>query len=304
MEMPISVSPCLSACLGDPARLLEVFLAGYWCHRTRANYAFILTGWFAWCAGHDHDPLRGADPRVVERWISDLQQRSYAANTIVGRVSAVSAFYRWCVREQVIDRNPIEVIRRPSRPGESTTASLTRHQLTDWLAAAEARGGAWWAAAMLLGLNGLRCGELVACDVTDVGSHSWHHTLAVRVTKGNKPTVVALAPPTMQAAAAAVDGRAQGPLLLNCAGRRMTAYNVQYLVAALARQAGIAVHLTPHGLRHSAITVGLDAGVSLRDMQDFARHADPKTTRRYDRSRHALNRHATYAIAHYLAGGT
>jgi hypothetical protein len=37
---------------------------------------------------------------------------------------------------------------------------------------------------------------------------------------------------------------------------------------------------------------------------DFARHADPKTTRRYDRARHALNRHATYAIAYYLAGGT
>jgi len=83
----------------------------------------------------------------------------------------------------------------------------------------------------------------------------------------------------------------------------MTAYNVQYLVGTLAREADIPVHLTPHGLRHSAITIGLDAGVSLRDMQDFARHADPKTTRRYDRSRHALNRHATYAIAHYLAGG-
>jgi integrase len=51
----------------------------------------------------------------------------------------------------------------------------------------------------------------------------------------------------------------------------MTAYNVQYLVAALARDASIPVHLTPHGLRHSAITIGLDAGVSLRDMQDFAR---------------------------------
>jgi integrase/recombinase XerD len=87
----------------------------------------------------------------------------------------------------------------------------------------------------------------------------------------------------------------------------MTAYNVQCLVGRLARDADIPVHLTPHGLRHSAITIGitigLDAGVSLRDMQDFARHADPKTTRRYDRSRHALNRHATYAIAHYLAGG-
>jgi hypothetical protein len=36
----------------------------------------------------------------------------------------------------------------------------------------------------------------------------------------------------------------------------------------------------------------------MRDTQDFAPHADPKTTRRYDRSRHA-----TYASAHYFAGG-
>jgi site-specific recombinase XerC len=34
-------------------------------------------------------------------------------------VSAVSAFYRWCVREQLLDRNPVEAIRRPARPGES-----------------------------------------------------------------------------------------------------------------------------------------------------------------------------------------
>ena len=54
---------------------------------------------------------------------------------------------------------------------------MTRHQLTDWLAAAETRGGAWWVAAMLLGLNRLRCGELLACNVEDVGNRSWHHTL-------------------------------------------------------------------------------------------------------------------------------
>jgi integrase/recombinase XerD len=37
-------------------------------------------------------------------------------------------------------------------------------------------------------------------------------------------------------------------------------------------------------------------------VQDFARHADPKTTMRYDRNRHSLDRHATYAIAQYIAG--
>lgn len=42
-------------------------------------------------------------------------------------------------------------------------------------------------------------------------------------------------------------------------------------------------------------------GVALRDVQDFAGHADPRTTRRYDRARHLLDRHATYAVASYLA---
>jgi integrase len=51
------------------------------------------------------------------------------------------------------------------------------------------------------------------------------------------------------------------------------------------------------------VTAALDAGVSLRDVQDAAGHADPRTTRRYDRARHSLDRHATYAVAAWLAGG-
>jgi hypothetical protein len=51
-------------------------------------------------------------------------------------------------------------------------------------------------------------------------------------TKGDRPTVVALAPPTMQAIALAIYGRDRGPLLVNRVDRRMTAYNVQYLVGA------------------------------------------------------------------------
>lgn len=39
-------------------------------------------------------------------------------------------------------------------------------------------------------------------------------------------------------------------------------------------------------------------------MQDVARHADPRTTRRYDRARGALDWHATYELARYLAGST
>jgi hypothetical protein len=50
------------------------------------------------------------------------------------------------------------------------------------------------------------------------------------------------------------------------------------------------------------ITAALDAGVPLRDVQEAASHADPRTTMRYDRARASLDRHATYIVAAYLAG--
>lgn len=56
------------------------------------------------------------------------------------------------------------------------------------------------------------------------------------------------------------------------------------------------------GVRHAFITAALDAGVPLRDVQEAASHADPRTTIRYDRARGSLDRHATYIVAAYIAG--
>ena len=40
----------------------------------------------------------------------------------------------------------------------------------------------------------------------------------------------------------------------------------------------------------------------LRDVQEAASHADPRTTMRYDRARTSLDRHATYIVAAHVAG--
>jgi integrase/recombinase XerD len=60
----------------------------------------------------------------------------------------------------------------------------------------------------------------------------------------------------------------------------------------------------PHMLRHTFVTTMLDAGVDLRDVQIAARHADPRTTMRYDRARQNLDRHPNYILATYMASGT
>jgi integrase/recombinase XerD len=75
------------------------------------------------------------------------------------------------------------------------------------------------------------------------------------------------------------------------------------IVRRLAKAAGVSKHISPHSLRHSFITAALDAGVALRDVQVAARHADPRTTTRYDRARNNLDRHASYVVAAFIAGG-
>ena len=50
------------------------------------------------------------------------------------------------------------------------------------------------------------------------------------------------------------------------------------------------------------LPTSFDAGVPLRDVQEAASHADPRTTMRYDRARGSLDRHATYVVAAYVAG--
>src|SRR5665647_687197 len=72
-----------------------------------------------------------------------------------------------------------------------------------------------------------------------------------------------------------------------------------------ADHAGIRVaRMHPHMLRHTYVTTMFDAGVDLRDVQIAARHADPRTTMRYDRARTTLDRHPTYILAAYMSSGT
>jgi len=152
----------------------------------------------------------------------------------------------------------------------------------------------------LLTLNGLRVSEACGADVGDLGVERGHRVLTVTRKRGRVERVP-LAPPTVEALEDYLGARTAGPLFVDRRGNRLDRHDAARVVRRVARAAGITKHLTPHSLRHTAVTLALDAGVPLRDVQDMAGHADPRTTRRYDRARQSLDRHATYALAGYLA---
>ena len=124
------------------------------------------------------------------------------------------------------------------------------------------------------------------------------------VGKGSKLAVIPLPPRIARALDLAGGERRSGPLLLAGPGLRLNRHAATRIVHRLARAAGITKHISPHSLRHSFITACLDAGVPLRDVQIAARHADPRTTTRYDRARRNLDRHASYIVTAFIAGAS
>jgi integrase/recombinase XerD len=143
--------------------------------------------------------------------------------------------------------------------------------------------------------------EATAADIEHLGLERGHRTLVI-TGKGGKVVTIPLAPRTARAIDLAVGERTDGPLFLTAAGRRPDRHGAACIVRRITRRAGIAKHVSPHTLRHAFITAALDAGVPLRDVQEAASHADPRTTMRYDRARTSLDRHATYIVAAYIAG--
>lgn len=120
--------------------------------------------------------------------------------------------------------------------------------------------------------------------------------------KGGKVVTIPLAPRTARAIDLVVSERTEGPIFLSVSTRRLDRHAAARIVRRLAKKAGIDKRISPHSLRHSFITAALDAGVPLRDVQEAASHADPRTTMRYDRARQSLDRHATHIVSTFVAG--
>jgi integrase/recombinase XerD len=100
----------------------------------------------------------------------------------------------------------------------------------------------------------------------------------------------------------ATGDRKAGPVLLNRTGARMTPASVAGRLRRLSKVIGLEHPISPHSLRRTFCTAGLIAGVPLRDVRYAMRHADSRTTLRYDMSRANLDGHAAHPVAAYLAG--
>jgi len=228
--------------------------------------------------------------------------RRFKPSTASRRFSVTAGFYRTCAHDGMLPHSPAEHVRRPSAPAESPTLGFTHLQFEALLTAARESANPYdFALVAMLGLLGLRIFEATSADL---GEEHGHRILRV-CGKGTKVVLVPLPPAVGRAIDRAAASRVRGPILLNTRGTRMDRHAATRRLRHLAETAGIQIaRAHPHMLRHTYVTTMLDAGADLRDVQIAARHADPRTTMRYDRARQNLDRHPNYILAAYIASGT
>jgi integrase/recombinase XerD len=267
---------------------------------TRRAYAREILVWFTWCERTGLDP-RDCRRGDVDAW--DLEVNVHLAQTSrARRLSTLSSWYRYLMSNEVVTRNPVDAVDRPRiNRDASTTMGLSDDQLTAFVRAARRMEGPsaarHRAVAEILAELGLRVSEAIGLDIADLGYDKGHRTMQVRG-KGGKARKLPIPAPADRAitqylaeraeAAGVAPEQLHGALLVTRTGRRLDQPSVFRLVRRIGLAAGIpdADRLATHGLRH---------------VQDMLGHADPRTTRRYDRNRNSLDRSPTYAIAGLFA---
>jgi len=280
---------------------LTGFLAGY-SGLTREAYALDLRQYVAWCTERSLTVF-GARRADIETFGRHLEALGRARATISRRLCTIACFYRYAEQEGLIDHSPAVHVRRPRLHYESHATGLDRNEVGAMLVAAGLASYRDHALISLLALNGLRVSEATGADVDKLGLERGHRTLLI-LRKGGKTVTIPLAPRTARAIDLAIGERCEGPIFLGSDGQRLDRHAAGRIVRRIARRAGIVKRVGPHTLRHAFITAALDAGVPLRDVQEAASHADPRTTMRYDRARVSLDRHATYIVSTFIAGAS
>ena len=232
----------------------------------------------------------------LDRWARSMEADEYSPATRARRLSSVASFYAYACRARVLMYNPATWVKRPKQPDYSPRLGLNLDTAPKVIAAVEEMGLYHQALVGLCLCAGLRVSEALSVEASDIREESGHRVLEVS-SKGGARDIVPLSPMAMRLISEALSTHRVGKILPNIdrfAARRM--------VASIGKEAKLSAPLTVHDLRHGAATCSLEAGEPLHRVQQLLRHADPRTTQRYDHSRDRLDSSAAYGLSVALGG--
>lgn len=278
----------------------EIWLAKQKSARTRRAYKLDVQHFMKTLHITSYDELRKVDHRAVIAWERIMREMDEAEpSTIRRRLAALSSLFKHLKQHHHVETNPVADVERPAiNRREGSTLAFSKADAARILNAPpdDTIEGLRDRAILSVGLQvGLRRAEIAALSVEDLHQNRGFDSLWV-VRKGGRRDGLAIHPNTAQRIRAYLnpaghaddlDGPMFRPLSHNRKGqesrRHMDPDAIDRVLRKYAKAIGLVRGYSAHSMRATFITTALENGATLDDVQRAAGHAEPGTTKLYDR---------------------
>jgi integrase/recombinase XerD len=221
-------------------------------------------------------------------FLGTLRHSGLTANSVNRTLAALRGFYKYLLRENIIDNNPVANIEL-AKIWMRLPDTLTRDEinlLLDQPAVSTPLGTRDKAMLELLYATGIRVSELITLTVNSI---NWQVGYLLVIGKGSKERIVPVGRSALDwlnryiewARPELLKGRLHKVLFLNRSGKDLSRQGFWKIVKKYALKVGLSGKVHPHTFRHSFATHLLEGGADLRSVQVMLGHSDIATTQIY-----------------------
>jgi integrase/recombinase XerD len=271
-------------------------------HRPTTCYAYNsdLGLWADWlsAAGKDWQRARPTDVEQFAAW--QLRERKVSAHIVNRRLSALSSFYKWAMRHEIAESDPVYLADKPKRP-QRIPVWLEREEQARLDATIKSRENipinifgdnktqmteTRRRYEMLFGLllnSGLRISEALGLKVSDVRLVDGTAKSVRVIGKGDKERLVPLPGNFGAVFGFWLKDRPKGDAVFARAPgqKAVSRQSAGAYLRGMLKKAGIDKKISPHKLRHTYATNLLNAGAELVDIKALLGHESIATTQIY-----------------------
>ena len=233
--------------------------------------------------------IQNIDENILKKFIHWINDQSYSSFSQARIISGIKAFFKYLLIEEIIERNPAELIETPklARKLPDVLSIEEINLLIENIDLSKPEGTRNKAIIETLYSCGLRVSELVNLKITNLYKNEGF----IKVQgKGDKERLVPIGSSALKyidiyrreiRSHLNIKPGHEDILFLNRRGANLSRVMIFTIIKQLSQKAEINKQISPHTLRHSFATHLVERGADLRAVQDMLGHESITTTEIY-----------------------
>lgn len=255
---------------------------------TLEAYSRDLNRYVGFMEGRGTSGIKSITSNDVIAFLGNLRNNGLTPNSVNRTLAALRGFYKYLIREKVLESNPIAHIEL-AKVWMRLPDTLSRNEMDQLLEQATVESPLGMRDRAMLELmyaTGIRVSELISISMNSI---NWQVGFLIVIGKGNKERIVPVGQSALNYITRYIsEGRPKllkhtmtNVLFVNRSGRGLTRQGFWKIVKKYATKAGLEHKVHPHTFRHSFATHLLEGGADLRSVQVMLGHTDISTTQIY-----------------------